>query len=375
MFSGNVKVICLSLDSTHKCNFTDEGKVSCGSLLIFLNQYKELPYETLHAPHQCATIPDFQWLEGYSQTAIADIIGVNKSTISRELRRNGPNRGRVKRRTAGAGAYRPAGAHKQAVARRVGKSRARIARQDGQLIERLLHEQWSPEQLSLWLGRNAGVSVSHEWIYSYIRTDKDHGGLLYQHLRCREKWKKRYGSQARQGSIPNRVSIEQHPMLVEQRARIGDGELDTVRGKNNTAVMLTMVERATRFVYIDILPHRKALVVSAALVRNLAALKHRVHTLTADNGSEFAGHEVVRDALQADFYFAHPYASWARGTNENTHGLIRQYFPKGYALSTITTSQLAHVVDQINNRPRQCLGMKTPNQALFGIDPPVALRG
>ena len=219
------------------------------------------------------------------------------------------------------------------------------------------------------------MAVSHEWIYRYIRNDKYHGGFLYQHLRCRKGWKKRYGSKVRPGSIPNRVSIEQRPALVEQRDRIGDWELDTVYGKNNTAVMLTMVERATRFVYIDILPNRKAPVVSAALIRNLAAIKHRVHTLTADNGSEFAGHEAVRDALQADFYFAHPYASWERGTNENTNGLIRQYFPKSYDLSTITTSQLAHVVDQINNRPRKCLGMKTPNQALFGIDPPVALRG
>ena len=133
--------------------------------------------------------------QGYSQTAIATIIGVHKSTISRELRRNEASRGRVKRRTAGA--------HKQAVARRVGKSRARIARQDGQLIERLLHE-----QISLWLGNTGMLAVSHEWIYSYIRTDKDHGGLLYQHLRCRKGWKKRYGSQARQGSMPNRVSIE-----------------------------------------------------------------------------------------------------------------------------------------------------------------------
>ena len=141
--------------------------------------------------------------QGYSQQTIAAIVGVNKSTLSRELRRNGPNRGRVKRRTAGAGAYRPAGAHKQALARRVGKARARIARQDGQLIERLLHE-----QISLWLGNTGMLAVSHEWIYSYIRTDKDHGGLLYQHLRCRKGWKKRYGSQARQGSMPNRVSIE-----------------------------------------------------------------------------------------------------------------------------------------------------------------------
>ena len=140
-----------------------------------------------------------------------------------------------------------------------------------------MHEKWSPEQISLWLGKAGWLAVSHEWIYRYIRNDKHHGGLLYKHLRCRKKGKKRYGSKARPGSIPNRVSIEQRPALVEKRDRIGDWELDTVHGKNHTAVMLTMVERATRFVYIDILPNRKAPVVGAALIRNLAAIKHRVH--------------------------------------------------------------------------------------------------
>ena len=136
--------------------------------------------------------------------------------------------------------------------------------------------------------------------------------------------------------------------------RIGDWELDTVHGKNNTFVMLTMVERATRFVYVVILPNRKAPAVRDALIESLFPIKHLVHTLTSDNGKEFAGHEAVSDALQADFYFAHPYASWERGTNENTNGLIRQYFPKGYDFATITSAQLAHVVDQINNRPRKC---------------------
>ncbi len=138
---------------------------------------------------------------------------------------------------------------------------------------------------------------------------------------------------------------------------------------------LTMVERATRFAFINVPPNRKAPVVSAALVGNLAAIKHRAHALTADNGSGFASHEAVSDALQADFHFAHPYASWERGANGNANGLIRRYFPGSHDPSTIGTPQLAHVVDQINNRPRKRLGMKTPNQALFGIISPVALRG
>ena len=170
--------------------------------------------------------------EGCSQQTIAAIIGVNKSTISREIRRNDPDLGRVKRRIAGAGTYRPAGAHKQAVARRVGKSKARISQKDWPLIEWLLYEKWSPEQISLWLGSVGRLAVSHEWIYQHIRDDKHRGGLLYKHLRCQKKRRKRYGSKERRGSIPNRVSIEQRPAVVEQRARNGDWELDTVYGKN-----------------------------------------------------------------------------------------------------------------------------------------------
>ncbi len=261
------------------------------------------------------------------------------------------------------------------MARQVGKSKARIGRKDWQLIEWLLHGKWSPERISLWLGKTGRLAVSHEWIHRCIRNDKHHGGFPHKHLRCRKRWGKRYGGKVRRGSIPNRASIEQRPALVGQRARIGDWELDTVHGKDNAAVMLTMVERATRFAHIDVPPNRKAPVVSAALVGNLAAIKHRARTLTADNGSGFAGHEAVSDALQADFHFAHPYASWKQGTNEDANGLIRRYFPKSHDLSTIRTSQLAHVVDQINSRPRKCLGMKTSNQALFGIISLAALRG
>ena len=146
-------------------------------------------------------------------------------------------------------------------------------------------------------------------------------------------------------------------------------------GKNNTASMSTMVERVLRYVRIDILASRTARIIGAALVRNLAPIKNPVLTLTADNGTEFADHQTVAGALGADFYFTHPYASWERGTNENTNGLIRQYFPKGCDFATITTSQLARAVHQLNNRPRKYPGMKTPNQALSDIAPLVALRG
>ena len=230
------------------------------------------------------------------------------------------------------------------MARRAGKSGVGIGRENWQLIEWLLHGKWSPERISLWLGKTGRLAVSHEWIHRCIRNDKHHGGFPHKHLRCRKRWGKRHGGKVRRGSSPNRMSIEQRPALVEQTARIGDWELDTVHGENNTAVMLTMAEHTTRFAHIDVPPNRKAPVVSAALVGNLAAIKHRARTLTADNGSEFAGHEAVRDALQADFHFAHPYASWERGANENANGLIRRYFPKSHDLSTIRTSQLAHVV-------------------------------
>ena len=302
---------------------------------------------------------------GLNQTQIANIVGVHKSTISREVWRNRGQRGQR--------GYRSKQTHQRSIQRRLCKVRLRIEQVTWHLIEHLLCEQWSPEQISLWLRQQSDISVSHEWIYQYVLADKQAGGSLYQHLRCQKQRRKSYGAYSRRGCIPDAVCIEQRPAIVDTRRRFGDWELDTVIGKNHRQALVTLVEHKSKLTLIAKVTHKTADAVSRAIIRLLKPLSSWVHTLTADNGREFAQHQKIAQALNAKFYFAHPFASWERGLNENTNGLIRQYFPKKHDFTTITQQQIKRVMDKLNNRPRKCLGIKTSNQVFFGIEPNVAL--
>jgi IS30 family transposase len=299
---------------------------------------------------------------GLNQTEIAMIVGVHKATISRELRRNIGLRG-----------YRPKQAHSLSLERRQEKAQPRILTEEWSLVERLLCEEWSPEQINLWLMAEGGIRISHEWIYQYVLQDKSNGGSLYRHLRCQKQRRKRYGSYSRRGQIVNRVSIDERPAIVETRSRLGDWELDTIIGKGHKQAIVSLTERKSRLTLIHKVERKTADNVADAIIHLLKPIAHRVHTMTSDNGKEFARHEIMAKVLNADFYFAHPYASWERGLNENTNGLIRQYFPKNCDFTTITQQEINQVMDKLNNRPRKCLGIKTPNQVFFGINPPVAL--
>lgn len=299
---------------------------------------------------------------GLNQSEIAAIVGVHKSTVSRELRRNRGLKG-----------YRPRQAHQLAMHRRHTKAQPRVLDEDWRLVERLLREDWSPEQISLWLAQEERLSISHEWIYQYVLEDKRRGGDLHRHLRGQKPYKKRYGTYDRRGQLPNRTSIDERPAIVERRQRLGDWELDTLIGKGHKQAIVSLTERKSRLALIAKVPSREAEGVKEAVLALLRPLASHVHTITSDNGKEFARHEAIAEELDADFYFAHPYASWERGLNENTNGLIRQYFPKGGDFATITDQDIQHVMNRLNNRPRKCLGMKTPNQVFFGINPPVAL--
>ncbi|MDZ7802816.1 IS30 family transposase [Thiohalophilus sp.] len=299
---------------------------------------------------------------GFNQTQTANFIGVDKSTVSREVRRNRGRRG-----------YRAQQAHRFCLERRADKAQSRIESATWHHVRRLLREDWSPEQIGLWLAKEAGLSVSHESIYLYVLADKQAGGSLYRHLRCQKQRKKRYGTYSRRGQIPNQISIDQRPAVVDSRHRYGDWELDTVIGKNHRQALVTLVERKSKLTLIAKVARKTAEAVSEAIIRLLKPLAPWVHTLTADNGREFAQHQKIARALNAKFYFAHPFASWERGLNENTNGLIRQYFPKKHDFTTITQRQIQRVMEKLNNRPRKCLGIKTPNQVFFGIHPDVAL--
>jgi len=292
---------------------------------------------------------------GHNQKMIAKFIEVHPSTISRELRRNQGKRG-----------YRYRQAHQLALDRRQDKARVSIDSSSWSLIESLIREEWSPEQISGWVSENMSYSVSHEHIYQYILSDKKRGGDLHQYLRCKKQRKKRYGSHERRGQLVDRVSIELRPNIVEKRTRLGDWELDTIIGKNHKQAIVTLTERRSGLALIKRVERSTANQVSKAIISLLKPHEKWVHTMTADNGKEFAEHKTMAKRLNADFYFAHPYSPWERGCNENMNGLIRQYFPKGMDFSSINMSDEIFVMDRLNNRPRKRLGFKTPNDVFFG---------
>ena len=283
---------------------------------------------------------------GLSQKEIAQILAVHKSTISREIRRNSGQRG-----------YRPKQAHRFAESRRASAVKSRITPDTWNLVKQLLREDWSPEQISGWLKREYRIAVSHETIYQFVLVEKQQGGDLYRHLRCKRQRRKRYGSTSHRGQILNRISIDQRPAAVEERSRIGDWELDTIIGKGHKQALVSITERKSRLTLLAKVKRKTATLVSLAVCRLLHPVGTRICTLTSDNGKEFAKHQDIAKALQADFYFAHPYSSWERGLNENTNGLVRQYFPKKHDFTTITEEDVAMVMEKLNNRPRKCLGV------------------
>jgi Transposase and inactivated derivatives, IS30 family len=292
---------------------------------------------------------------GFKQNQIAAEIFVDPSTVSRELRRNRGRRG-----------YRPKQAHEKAQERKQIKVKARILPPTWRLVETyLVAEQWSPEQISGYLKRHGLGKVSAERIYQHIYADKQSGGTLYRHLRCQKKRKKRYGKLSRRGAIPNRRTIDERPAVVEEKSRLGDWEADTIIGKNHQQAIVSLVDRKTKYCLLAKVAQKTAAVVEAAICRKLARHKAKVKTITSDNGREFAHHEQIARHLEADFFFAHPYHSWERGVNENTNGLVRQYFPKKMAFEQITDEQIQAVEDKLNSRPRKRLGYQTPKELFF----------
>jgi len=285
---------------------------------------------------------------GHCRTEIASVVGVHKSTVSREWKRNHGQR-----------RYRPKQAHALAVSRRR-KAKPRILPETWALIEGRIRQDWSPEQVSGRLESECNIRVSHERIYQHILADKRVGGDLYRHLRCQKKRRKRYGSYDRRGILPNRVSIDERPEVVDSRERLGDWEVDTIIGKGRQPALVTLTERKSRLTLLRKVERKTAEAVAAAVVTLLMPWKAKAHTLTSDNGKEFALHQIIAKLIEADYFFAHPYAAWERGTNENMNGLLRQYFPKKRDLATVSDDEIEFVMCNLNNRPRKTLAYNTP---------------
>ncbi|MHB8405213.1 MAG: IS30 family transposase [Gammaproteobacteria bacterium] len=291
---------------------------------------------------------------GLNQTQTADELAVHQSTISRELARNRGGRG-----------YRPKQAQARCERRRAASDRPRIGVSEWQRVDTLIRREWSPVQIRDRLAEEGQRSISHEWIYQYLCQDRQAGGSLYRFLRCQRQRRKRYGRVERRGQLKDRVSIEARPAMVEHRGRIGDWEGDTLIGRHHRGVLVSLVERKSGYTVLAALPRRTAQAFREATVKLLRPFQARVHTLTLDNGTEGAQHKRIAKSLAARVYFAHPYCSWEHGTNENTNGLIRQYFPKRRNLSTVTQKELDHAMQRLNHRPRQRLGFKTPHEVFF----------
>ncbi len=291
---------------------------------------------------------------GHMQVEIARLIGVDKSTISRELRRNHGLRG-----------YRPKQAHRLAIERRQTKVRPRITEQEWQRIHALLRQEWSPDEIGERLKFEGQRAVSHEWIYQHVYSDKKRGGDLHSFLRCQKKRKKRYGSNNRRGKILNRIGIEHRPSVVDQKSRFGDWESDTIIGKGHKGAIVSLVERKSIYTLLGKVERKTSKLVTDMEIRLLSPFKERVYTITQDNGLEFAGHQKVSEKLKADIYFAHPYASWERGLNENTNGLVRQYIPKSRRFNTVTDEEVDFIMHRLNHRPRKTLGYRTPHEVFF----------
>jgi len=292
-----------------------------------------------------------------STREIAFVLGRSPSTISREVRRNAKDYD---------GAYRAEPAHSYAVARRRRSRRgSQFDAQQLQLVDELVQQEWSPEQIAGRLKEQALFSISHETIYRRIRRDRGGGGNLWRSLRVMPKFgRKRYGRWDSRGVLPGKRHISQRPAEVEPRLVLGHWEGDTVMGSDLRHCVLTLTERASRFVVIKKLQARTKEEVTRAASQVLHV--HRgIKTITFDNGTEFHGYARLEQRFPVRCYFATPYHSWERGSNENMNGLIRQYLPKGTCMRHVTQDDCNYIAFKLNSRPRKTLGFKTPAEIYY----------
>ena len=289
------------------------------------------------------------------QKEIAKAINVSPSTVSREIRRNSGVRGRYNWETAQANAVQT---------KRRKPSNHSINKDVMEEAKHLLvTEQWSPEQISGVLAKD-GKYISHETIYRMIRKDKAEGGTLYKH--CRHKLKRRARPVGgRRISIPNRTSISERPAEVDGK-RFGDFEMDTIVGRGNHGAIVTLIERSTSMLFMRKLKKGKnAKDLARTVIHLLSPFKEHVKSITTDNGTEFACHEMIGKSLGVTIYFADPYASWQKGAIENANGLIRQYVPKTETFEHVSHQQITKYSKRINIRPRKKLEFKTPHECFY----------
>lgn len=298
-------------------------------------------------------VAQLKW-QGFSQSHIAQILGRHRSTICRELKRNA---------TTHDGIYRVAKAVQYTKARRSRSRRnQKFTGEQMKMVIDLMKKQFSPDQARAVLGRDGLLKICNETIYAYIRRDRRQGGTLHKLLRLSGKLKrKRNNKPDSRGRLKDKRSIHDRPAGAEKRSRIGHWEIDTVMGVYGTKpCILTLVDRKTGYVVIGKLKDRTVASTNRRLLKLMGPLSDRFKTITADNGTEFHRYKAIEKATNVPFYFADPYHSWQRGSNENTNGLIRQYLPKGTSMETLTQRRRDEIAEKLNHRPRQRYGYRTP---------------
>lgn len=297
---------------------------------------------------------------GYSNSEIARDLGVHPSTIGRELKRNSsPIRQRY-----GAKVAQEISSLRKSINSKANK---KFKNELEDLVIKYIEREWSPEQISAVLRIKHDLSLSFVRIYQYIESDRQNGGKLHTHLRFYGKKRRaKYGKRSKV-RIKERVSISERPAIVDEKTRIGDFEIDTIIGKGRQGAITTIVDRASGFVKISTPTTKRAEDVEKETKRLLLSHKDKIHTITSDNGLEFANHKSIADTLTCDYYFCHPYSSWERGLSEYTNGLIRQYFPKGSSFTDIIPERIQEVENKLNHRPRKTLGWRTPYEVFYGL--------
>jgi transposase, IS30 family len=295
--------------------------------------------------------------QGHTQADIARALGRHRSTISREVRRNSRDRtGRV---------YRPALADDYARWRRSRSRRnQRFTVEDWAVVVAHLKLGWSPEQIAGRFKKENELRISHETIYRYVWRDKRRGGMHYKHLRqSGKKRRKRYGAYDSRGRLAGKRPISERPAAVEERTEPGHWEIDTVLGKGRPCIA-TLVERSAGYLMIGKLKARTVAELNRAVVDLIHSSPLPVHTITADNGTEFHGYKQIEEETGTCFYFANPHHSWERGTSENTNGLVRQYLPKRKSMRRVTQAACDRIAKRLNNRPRKRLAFRTPEEVI-----------
>ena len=289
---------------------------------------------------------------------IALRLGRHRSTIYREVKRN---------KTAHNGHYGAEKAHSYATARRKrSRRKPQYSQQELARVEAMLRRRWSPEQIWGRQRRGRKLKISAQTIYRHIRRDRKAGGDLWKYTRIISKFgRKRYKSVDSRGVLRGKRHISERPKEVERRRQIGHWEVDTVMGADLRHCLLTMVERATGYTVIKKLSARNKEQATTALLRALAGHRERIKTMTFDNGTEFHDYKVLEKHFGIKCYFATPYHSWERGSNENLNGLVRQYLPKGMCMKLITQKDCNVIAKELNERPRKRYAFQTPEELYF----------